>query len=158
MQAKTSFVNSRREAIEVAFIALHGRWGEDGTVQGLLETIGIPYTGSGVLASAIAMDKITMKYILDGLKLPTPPYKIYDEADKGLFPIPFVVKPSREGSTIGISIVKREEDREGAIKEALRYDNRVIFEKYISGDEITVGVVNGKTLPIVMVRPKKGDL
>jgi len=146
----------KEERIEVAFIALHGRWGEDGTVQGLLEMMAIPYTGSGVLASALAMDKCVGKLLLMGLDIPTPAYKICHSAAEADYPLPFVVKPAREGSTVGISIVRREHERDGAIRTAFEYDRKLLIEHYVQGREITVGVVNGTALPIVEVKPKSG--
>ena len=142
--------------LQVAFIALHGRWGEDGTVQGLLEMMGIPYTGSGVLGSAVSIDKAMTKLLLDSMDLPTPSYVVYNAGDKINFPIPFVVKPAKEGSTIGISIVRKEKDKAGAVKGALKYDAKVLIEKYIEGDEITVGIVNNRALPVIQVKPLKG--
>ncbi|MBA4416453.1 MAG: D-alanine--D-alanine ligase [Syntrophus sp. (in: bacteria)] len=146
----------KEERIDAAFIVLHGKWGEDGTVQGLLEIMGIPYTGSGVLGSSSAMDKVTMKMILTGMKVPTPDYALAVQGEPALFPLPFVVKPANEGSTIGISIVKEEKEKKAAIEKAFQYDRRVLLEKYIEGREITVAVVNGRALPIVEVRPMKG--
>lgn len=146
----------KKESIQVAFIALHGRWGEDGTVQGLLEICRIPYTGSGVLASALAMDKAMMKHILSAADVPTPPYKIYRTGQSIKFPLPFVIKPANEGSTIGVSIVKEKKQIEEAVQYAFKYDKKVVVEKYIKGQEITVGIIDDMTLPIVEVRPKKG--
>jgi len=146
----------REERTEVAFIALHGRWGEDGTVQGLLEMMAVPYTGSGVLGSAIAMDKCLGKLLLMGLDIPTPAYTICRSEKEVRFPLPFVVKPAREGSTVGISIVRREEEIGEAVRAALAYDSKLLIEHYVKGREITVAVVNGLTLPIVEVRPKSG--
>lgn len=142
--------------IQVAFIALHGRWGEDGTVQGLLEMMGIPYTGSGITGSAISLDKAIMKMLLDNSGLPTPEYTIYQNGDGIDFPLPFVVKPANEGSTIGISIVRKTEEINQAIENALRYDRKIIIEKYIQGQEITVSIVNEKTLPVIEVKPLNG--
>ncbi len=142
--------------IEVAFIALHGRWGEDGTVQGLLEMMKIPYTGSGVLGSALAIDKCLGKLVLGSLSIPTPSYRECSTGSSDGFPLPFVVKPAREGSTVGISVVRRLEDADAAIETALRYDTKVLIERFVEGREITVGVVNGVALPIVEVRPKSG--
>jgi D-alanine-D-alanine ligase len=148
--------NIQKGKAQAAFIALHGRWGEDGTVQGLLEMLRIPYTGSGVLASSMAMDKAIMKFICEATKIPTPPYMI-SYGGKGVqFSVPFVVKPANEGSTIGISMVHEKKDQAAAIREALKYDKKIIIEKFIKGREITVGVVNGAPLPVVEVRPKKG--
>jgi len=146
----------KKEKVETAFIALHGKWGEDGTVQGLLEMVGIPYTGSGVLGSSISLDKVLMKLILNGLRIPTPAYVICDSVETPKFPVPFVVKPANEGSTIGISIVRKKGETAKAIEQALKYDKKVLIEKYIEGDEITVGIVNRETLPVIQVKPLKG--
>src|SRR4030065_2073677 len=116
-----------KEKIEIAFIALHGRYGEDGTIQGMLELMGIPYTGSGVLASALCLHKIMAKKILLHEKVPTPPFEFLKRVEverevprKISLPFPLVVKPAREGSTIGISIVRREEELRRALKEGGR--------------------------------------
>jgi D-alanine-D-alanine ligase len=149
----------REKEIETAFVALHGRWGEDGTVQGLLEMMGIPYTGSGVLGSALAMDKCLDKALLVALGLPTPEYRICEsghDADLVGFPPPFVVKPACEGSSVGISIVRQQEEIAGAIKNAFDYGAKVLVERFVEGREITVGIVNGLVLPTVEVRPKSG--
>jgi D-alanine-D-alanine ligase len=146
----------KRLRIGTAFIALHGRWGEDGSVQGLLEIMGIPYTGSGVLGSAMAMDKVVMKMIFESVGIPSPAYTMVEEGNTVHFPIPFVVKPANEGSTIGISIVKKQKEIGPAIKNARKYDKKVMVERYIEGDEITVGIVNGEALPVVQVKPVSG--
>jgi D-alanine-D-alanine ligase len=146
----------RRERIETAFIALHGRWGEDGTVQGLLEMMGIPYTGSGVLGSALAMDKCLDKALLMSLGVPTPSYRICTSERDAEFPLPFVVKPACEGSSVGISIVRQQREIGQAMKTAFIHGAKVLLEQYVEGREITVGIVNGIVLPIVEVRPKSG--
>ena len=146
----------REEEVDVAFLALHGRWGEDGTIQGLLEIMGIPYTGSGVLGSALAMDKALMKLVFRSLDIPTPEYVVCRSAEDPCLPLPFVVKPAREGSTIGISIVREEKEKQEALASALRLDTKVVVERYIQGREITVGIVNGLPLPIVEVKPAGG--
>jgi D-alanine-D-alanine ligase len=146
----------QEEAIDVAFLALHGRWGEDGTIQGLLEIMGIPYTGSGVLGSALAMDKVVMKLLFHSLDVPTPAYAVCRSVDDACPPLPFVVKPAREGSTIGISIVKEERQIREALASALRLDSKLVVERYVKGREITVGIVNGLPLPIVEVKPAGG--
>jgi D-alanine-D-alanine ligase len=157
IDAEHNLVDSlKKNKVQVVFIALHGRWGEDGTVQGLLEMMGIPYTGSGVLGSAIAMDKAIMKMLLDRMGLPTPAYEVCYAGDKVRFPVPFVVKPANEGSTIGISIVRKNGEKDGAIKNALKYDKKVLIEKYIQGEEITVGIANNEVLPVIQVKPLKG--
>ena len=142
--------------IQVAFIALHGRWGEDGVVQGLLEMMGIPYTGSGVLASALAMDKCLCKILLESLAVPTPAYKICSSQEDCSYPLPFVIKPAREGSSVGISIVRAESEIGPAVETAFAYGAKVLIEEYVEGREITVGIVNGNALPIVEVRPRSG--
>lgn len=146
----------RQEAIEIGFFALHGRWGEDGTMQGLLEILGIPYTGSGVLGSALAMDKAVMKLALESLHVPTPEYVVCRSPEEARLPLPFVVKPAREGSTIGISIVREEKEKKEALAAAFRFDSKLVVEKYVEGREITVSIVNGVTLPIVEVKPAGG--
>lgn len=146
----------RRQRIDAAFIALHGRWGEDGSVQGLLEIMGIPYTGSGVLGSAMAMDKVVMKMVFESTGIPTPAYAVVEEGKKIHLPLPYVVKPANEGSTIGISVVRKQKEAGPAIESARTYDRKVMVEQYIEGDEITVGIVNGEVLPVVQVRPASG--
>ena len=146
----------RQEAIEVAFIALHGRWGEDGTIQGLLEILGIPYTGSGVLGSSVSMDKAIMKLLLKSLGVATPEYVVCRSPEEAHFPLPLVVKPAREGSTIGISIVREEKEKKDALTSAFRFDSKLLLERYIAGREITIGIVNGTALPVVEVRPASG--
>lgn len=152
----------REERIEVAFIALHGRFGEDGTVQGLLEMMGIPYTGSGVLASSLAMDKVMTKKVLLYHGLPTPVFEVVNgSGDMQQFlarerSYPRVVKPSREGSTIGVSIVRSQAELATALTVANKYDDSILVEEYIAGQEVTVGVLNGKALPVIQVVPKGG--
>ncbi len=147
--------------IDVAFIALHGKLGEDGAVQGLLEVLGIPYTGSGVMASAVCMSKVTTKRILEGAGVKTPVYiSLHLENGEGKvpgeFPFPCVVKPDREGSTIGISIVENEKEMREALTQAGKFDSHVLIEEYIKGREITVGLVNGKVLPAIEIIPQSG--
>lgn len=149
-------IKLKRKHIGAAFIALHGRWGEDGSVQGLLEIMGIPYTGSGVLGSAMAMDKVVMKMMFESMGIPSPAYTQAEDGGTVHFPLPFVVKPANEGSTIGISIVKKQKEVMVAIKKARMFDKKVMVEKYIEGDEITVGIVNGEALPVVQVKPSSG--
>lgn len=147
---------------ELAFVALHGRYGEDGSVQGMLELLGIPYTGSGVLASALAMDKALTKQLLLHHELPTPGYHVMTRGgDPGEIlekcrHFPVVVKPVREGSTIGITIAQNREDLERGLTEALRYDDTVMVEDYIEGLEVTVGVLGGEALPIIQIVPEGG--
>lgn len=146
----------KKEKIDVAFIVLHGRWGEDGTVQGLCEMMGIPYTGPGVLGSSMAMDKIVMKYILEATGIATPDYELAEKGRKLTLKPPLVVKPANEGSTIGISVVHKKKDVPDAIELARKYDSRILVEEFVTGQEITVAVVNGKALAVVEVRPESG--
>jgi D-alanine-D-alanine ligase len=143
---------------ERAFIALHGRHGEDGTIQGALEVMHIPYTGSGVLASALAMDKFRTKLMWRAAGLPIPDYALltansdFDEIEEELG-LPLFVKPAHEGSSIGISKVKERGALRAAYAEAARYDSLVIAEKGIMGGEYTVGIVGDEVLPIVKIVP-----
>ena len=155
----------RENNIDMAFIALHGSPGEDGTIQGLLEIMGIPYTGSSVLASALSMNKITSKKIFFYHGLPTPEFQslITGDGDNPAtvqeqlsMALPFVVKPAEEGSTIGISLVFKEEDIPGALEEAMLHCTEIIVEQYIQGKELTVGVLDGKALPPIEIRPESG--
>ncbi len=149
----------RAEGIGVAFIALHGRYGEDGVIQGLLEWMKIPYTGSGVLASALGMDKIASRGIFRSHRLPTPPCLVRTEKEASRtddlpFDFPAVVKPASEGSSVGVAIVKDAEGMASALKEAFRYGPRVIVEQYIQGREIHVGILGDAPLGAIEIRPK----
>ena len=141
-----------------AFIALHGRHGEDGTIQGALEVMHIPYTGSGVLASALAMDKFRTKLLWQAAGLPIPEYALltadsdFNEIEDELG-LPLFVKPAREGSSIGISKVKAQGELAAAYAEAARHDSLVIAEKGVMGGEYTVGIVGDEVLPIIKIEP-----
>jgi D-alanine-D-alanine ligase len=142
------------EHFERVFIALHGRFGEDGTVQGILEWLGIPYTGSGVLASALAMDKVRTKRIWQSEGLPTPPHELLDAGSKfkaiaKRLGLPLMVKPAREGSSIGMSKVCAAGKLEEAYRLAAKYDRVVIGEKFVDGIELTVGILGEQVLPII---------
>ncbi len=143
------------------FIALHGRGGEDGTLQGALELLGIPYTGSGVLASALGMDKQRTKLVWHALGLPTPEsLMLAADADwDGIVAqlgLPLIVKPVHEGSTLGISIVESKEALKSAYHEAARFDARVMAERFISGEEYTVSLLGGRVLPAIRVEVPSG--
>jgi D-alanine-D-alanine ligase len=143
-----------KERFDRAFIALHGRFGEDGTVQGVLEWLGIAYTGSGVLASALAMDKLRTKRIWQAEGLPTPPYAVLDKgADLAAVAkklgLPLMVKPASEGSSIGMTKLRRAAALDEAYALAANYDRVVIAEKFIEGTELTVGVLGEQPLPII---------
>ena len=147
------------ERVEAAFICLHGRYGEDGSVQGLLELMGIPYTGSGVLASALAMDKIFAKKIFAASGLTVTPYIVVRQGEtvtEGAlpFPLPVVVKPSREGSSVGVSIVKSVETLQQAVDAAFSYDREILVEQYVKGREIQVGILDGKGIGAIEIVPK----
>jgi len=142
---------------DICFNALHGKFGEDGTIQGLLETLGIRYTGSNVAASAVAFDKVLSKYVFVANNIPTADYVVLESSVS--INIPFekcVVKPAREGSTIGISIVENNKDFAAAVNLAFKYDSKVIIEKFISGKELTVSIVGEEVFPPIWIRPKKG--
>jgi len=145
-----------QEKIEVAFIALHGRFGEDGSVQGLLELMGIPYTGSGVLASALAINKVFSKVVFRSAGLMVAPYQVLNRGEKlpSAFTLPAVVKPSQEGSSVGVSIVKEPAFMEAAIAEAFRYDSQILVERFIDGREVQVGILDGKAMGAIEIVPK----
>lgn len=142
----------QREKIDRAFIILHGRGGEDGSMQGLLECLGIPYTGSGILASALAMDKLRTKQVWQSLGIPTPRHAVLaSESDciaagKELG-FPLIVKPAHEGSSIGMAKVNSEQELVAAWKDAAKYDSQVLVEQWIHGPEFTVAVLRGQVLP-----------
>ena len=144
----------RREKIAAAWIALHGTFGEDGCVQGLLECHGIPYTGSGVLASAIAMDKVATRRIFDQESIESPRWRRYHgAADVARIGFPMVVKPSCEGSSVGVSIVKEEKQLAAALETAKKLHGVVLLEEYVKGREINVGVLDDEALGDVEIRP-----
>ena len=142
---------------DCVFIALHGGKGEGGIIQGFLETLNIPYTGSDTLSSAICLNKLVSKKILKFHKIPTPDFIVVDKSfspEKIPFKYPVVVKPASQGSTIGIKIVEKESELYKAIKEAFNYDNEVFIEKYIDGKEVTVSIIgneNPKVMPIIEI-------
>ena len=138
---------------DVAFLGLHGAFGEDGRIQGALDIMGIKYAGSGMLASAVTMDKIITKKIIIERNLPTPAYQEY-AGGKLKIKFPVVVKPVDGGSTLGITIVKSGKDFNKAVKLALKYCPKVLVEKYIKGREVTVPVFFGRALPIIEIIPK----
>jgi len=147
-----------QHAFDRAFIALHGVGGEDGTIQGMLEFYGLPYTGSGVKASAICMDKWRTKLIWMGLGLPTPNFILaHAESEliefSGKVGFPLMVKPALEGSSIGISKVAGSEQIQGAFKAAADTGSPVLAEEFIQGKEFTVAILNGRALPAIQLRP-----
>ena len=156
--AEQPLENLLKQGFRCAHIALHGRFGEDGTVQGALELMGIPYTGSGVMASALALDKWRTKLIWQAVGIPTPRYALLDATsdfnatarDLGL---PLIVKPVREGSTIGLSKVTAAADLAAAYRRAARHDALVLVEEFIAGQELTVSILGERALPLVRIQP-----
>lgn len=159
----------RRDGFQRCFIALHGRHGEDGTVQGALELLGIPYTGSGVMASAVAMDKVMTKRVWLHEGLPTPRYVVlgtgeHDAAHTRTVPdslgLPLIVKPPHEGSSIGVTKVAGYSQMQGAVELAARYDAEVLCEEFIEGEEVTCPVIgtgaSARALPVVKIVAPEG--
>jgi D-alanine-D-alanine ligase len=148
--------NLKKNKIDFAFISLHGQWGEDGTIQGMLDIMGIPYSGDGVLANAIAINKVYSKFIFDANKVPTPLWGIVDKnsGTKTKMSFPVVIKPSNQGSAIGISIAKNPKEMAAGLREAFKYDSEILIEKYIPGTEVTVGILGGKVLPVIEIVPQ----
>jgi D-alanine-D-alanine ligase len=160
--AEKNLFELRSEGYGRAFIALHGRFGEDGTVQGALEVLGIPYTGSGVMGSALAMDKWRTKLVWDASGIPTPrfamvgPHTSWDTLAE-LLGLPLIVKPAREGSTIGLTKVKALEELPAAYEAAAKYDELVIAEEFIHGIELTASVLGDEALPLVRIAAPDGN-
>lgn len=152
--------------ISVAFLALHGKYGEDGTIQSLLELKGIKFTGSKVLSSAIAMDKIMSKILFEEYNVPTPKWFHFKKGEstssdvnkiiEEKFGYPAVVKPNDQGSTVGLTICKSSEQLDDAIHNAFEYSDRILVEEYIPGREVTVAVIDNDALPVLEIRPKHG--
>ncbi|NLH50817.1 MAG: D-alanine--D-alanine ligase [Myxococcales bacterium] len=152
----------RAAGVEVVYNALHGKWGEDGCVQGLLELLRLPYTGSGVTASAAGMDKVISKKLFESIGLPVPPYSLVDRVEYESTPpqtppygFPVVVKPATEGSSVGVSIASDPEEFAAALAAAFQWDDRIILEKYIAGRELSVAVLGAEALGLAEIRPKK---
>jgi D-alanine-D-alanine ligase len=160
--AERDLFELKREGFARVFIALHGRFGEDGTVQGALEVMQLPYTGSGVMASAIAMDKWRTKMIWQSAGIATPKYRMLGESsdwhataqDLGL---PLIVKPGREGSTIGLTKVTNTVQLGAAFELAAKFDPLVIAEEFVDGQELTVSVLGERALPIVRIEAPQGN-
>jgi D-alanine-D-alanine ligase len=154
------------DGIDLAFLALHGKWGEDGTIQSLLELRGIKYTGSKVLASAISMDKVMSKILFQHYGVITPKWISLDKHSTSIEAInklirkeikyPAVIKPNDQGSTVGLTICKALEEIEEAINIAYEFSDKILIEEYIPGYEITVAIVENKALPVLEIKPKHG--
>ena len=149
---------------DVAFLALHGGAGEDGTVQALLQTAGVKYTGSGPLGSGIAMDKDVTKRLLRDSQVPTLPWRVARAPDftydpdiiEDLIGYPLIVKPSKQGSSVGLFVVNEPEELASAVQQASQFDTEVMIERFAKGRELTVSVIGDQALPPVEIRPKKG--
>ena len=160
--AERELFDLKREGFRRAFIALHGRFGEDGTVQGALEVMRIPYTGSGVMASALAMDKWRTKLVWDASGIATPRFAMVTAAtnwDKvvDLLGLPVIVKPSREGSTIGLTKVQAAAELPAAYALAAKYDDMVLAEEFVAGQELTASVLGETALPLVRIEAPQGN-
>ncbi|MEP7183388.1 MAG: D-alanine--D-alanine ligase [Betaproteobacteria bacterium] len=154
----------KRDGFDRAFIALHGRFGEDGTVQGALETLKIAYTGSGVMASALAMDKWRTKLVWLAAGIPTPRYRIVDAATDWMkavaeLGLPLIVKPAREGSTIGLTKVSAVDHGElpAAYSAAATHDDLVLVEEFVAGTELTASIVGDRALPLIRIEAPQGN-
>lgn len=151
--------------IDVCFIAMHGQFGEDGTIQGLLELAGIRYTGSGVLASALGMDKIMFRKVIGEERIPFPRYMVAEKGRKipdlkTLGKPPYFVKPFNQGSSVGASIVKKRSQLRLALRMAFKYSNLALIDEYISGTEVTCSVLGNESpfaLPVIEINPLKGE-
>ena len=151
---------------DLAFIILHGKWGEDGLIQSLLELVSVPYTGSGVMASAIAMDKVMSKKLFLHHGISTPEWFDYEKdslprpdsvkEDISRLGYPNVVKPNDQGSSVAISIVRNESDLDAALDEAEKHSGVILVEKYIPGAELTVSILGDEPLPVIEIRPRGG--
>ncbi|MCX7798061.1 MAG: D-alanine--D-alanine ligase [Melioribacter sp.] len=154
------------DKVDVAFIALHGKWGEDGTLQSLLDMRGIKYTGSNVLASSLSMDKCMSKIMFQHYDVSTPRWFVINnikedinlirEKIKKFFGYPCVVKPNDQGSTIGLTICRGDVEIQKSIELAFNYSNKVLIEEYIPGKEVTVGILEERALPVLEIKPKSG--
>jgi D-alanine-D-alanine ligase len=161
--AERALCDLKPDGFQRAFIALHGRFGEDGTIQGALEVLGVPYTGSGVMASALAMDKWRTKLVWIASGIPTPRYQVVNEntdwwavvAELGL---PLIVKPAREGSTIGITRVDGVDHDELAMgyREAATHDDLVLVEEFVTGIELTASILGDRVLPLIRIEAPEG--
>jgi D-alanine-D-alanine ligase len=160
--AERELFDLKREGFQRAFIALHGRYGEDGTVQGALETLKIPYTGSGVMASALSMDKWRTKLIWLASAIPTPRYALIDANSDwskvaAEVRLPLIVKPAHEGSTIGLTKVNSVNDLPAAYGLAAKYDALVLAEEFIEGQELTASILGDRALPLVRIEAPQGN-
>jgi D-alanine-D-alanine ligase len=142
--------------VDLAFITIHGTFGEDGQLQQILEERGVPYTGDGVEASRAAFDKILSKEKFREHDVVTPAWEVIEVGQRPTISVPLVVKPARQGSTVGVVIVKNASELDSAMAEAGKYDQKLLIEKFVSGRELTIGVLGDQALPILEIIPKGG--
>lgn len=160
--AKVAEVDVRNAAFELppgtelAFLCIHGTFGEDGQLQQILEDRGVPYTGEGVAGSALAFDKIRSKEAFSKNEVTTPYWQTITVSQRPTIPIPFVIKAPRQGSTVGVHIIRNEKDVDAAIADASTYDRELLVEKFVSSRELTVGILGDQVLPILEIIPKGG--
>ena len=159
--AERELFELKRDKFERVFIALHGRYGEDGTVQGALELMGLPYTGSGVMASALSMDKVRTKMVWVACGLPTPKWQqLHAGSDwsavAATLGLPLIVKPAREGSTLGLTKVTRAEQLPEAYALAVKYDALVLSEEFVTGSELTAAFLGDRALPLIRIEAPEG--
>jgi D-alanine-D-alanine ligase len=152
----------KQEGFQRVFIALHGRYGEDGTVQGALELMGIPYTGSGVMASALSLDKLRTKLVWVASGLPTPRHEVISAdsdwaAVVGQLGLPLIIKPAHEGSTLGLTKITQASELPTAYQHAARYDRLVLAEEFVEGEELTAGFVGEQALPLIRIEAPQGN-
>jgi D-alanine-D-alanine ligase len=142
--------------VELAFLTIHGTFGEDGQIQQILEDRGVPYTGEGVAGSALAFDKIHTKEAFRQHNIATPYHQTITVGQRPTIPIPLVIKAPRQGSTVGVHIIRNEREIDAAIADASTYDRELLVEKFIPGRELTVGILGDQALPIIEIIPKGG--
>ncbi|MBI1396473.1 MAG: D-alanine--D-alanine ligase [Betaproteobacteria bacterium] len=160
--AEREIFDLRREGFDRVFIALHGRYGEDGTVQGALELMDMPYTGSGVMASALCMDKVRTKMVWSACGIPTPRWEVLTERSdwNGVatrLGLPLIVKPAREGSTLGLTKVTRASQLPEAYALAARHDRLILAEEFVAGEELTAGFLGKDALPLIRIEAPQGN-
>lgn len=144
------------EGTDLAFIAIHGTFGEDGQIQKILEQRDVPYTGDGVTESWLAFDKIESKKKFDAAGVTTPKWQTIQANQKPTFPVPLVIKPPRQGSTVGVYIIKSADQISEALAQAGKYDRELLVEEFVPGRELTIGILGDRALPILEIIPKGG--